>query len=65
MGLVLAVPLVLILFLFAVGSLGRSFQKGMGRARCAHCDAKLKRRGRGYASTCSKCGRTQPWAKAR
>jgi len=65
MGLLLAVPLVLVLFLVAVGTLGRSFQQGMGRARCAHCDAKLQRRRRGYATTCSKCGRAQPWAKAR
>ena len=64
MGLVLAIPIVLILFLLAIGSMGRSFQRGMGRARCTHCDAKLKRQGRGYATVCAKCGRSQPWAKA-
>lgn len=63
MGLVLAVPIVLIVLLVALGSVGRSFQRGLGHDRCAHCDAKLRRHGRRYATVCAKCGEAQPWAK--
>ncbi len=42
----------------------KSVQKTMRRNRCQYCGVRLKTAANriGYATTCKKCGRTQPWA---
>lgn len=62
----LIVVIVLVGLGIFAGQVSRGVQKAKQHHRCAYCRAKLKKAaGRmEYATTCSKCGRDQPWAKA-
>lgn len=61
-----------LLVLWFVNRVIKASQIARGRDRCAFCRARLRFMGAGkagqegakagYATTCSKCGREQPWA---
>lgn len=71
LGWLLGLLLILALIGGAVGSVIKSGQQMQGKNRCKFCRAKLQFTGpvrsspgvrSGYADTCKKCGRVQPWS---
>lgn len=63
------VALVILVLLFVVNRIVAASQRVQGHDRCAHCRSRLRFLGvgkagdtAGYATTCAKCGREQPWA---
>lgn len=66
----MAVVVIVIIGAFVIAGVVRGVklggEKSKGRDRCEFCRARMKKQDgkTAYASTCSKCGRTQSWAKA-
>lgn len=62
-GVVVVILVVLVVVGKLVGSINKSVQKVQGKNRCAACKSRLKAVNGVYATTCSKCGTKQSWAK--
>lgn len=64
MAAVIIVVCAVVFVFYVVRKTGRTKEKMRHRDRCAFCRARLKKTvdRMGYATTCSRCGRTQPWA---
>lgn len=64
MGAVIAIVVIAFLLLFvlskSVNSINKSIQRVQGRDRCVACKSRLKAANGQYATTCRKCGATQP-----
>jgi ribosomal protein L37AE/L43A len=42
-------------------TINKDHQRQAGHHRCTYCNTRLKAFAGNYATTCRKCGRTQPW----
>ena len=72
-SVVVTVVVVMLLLMWVANRFVKATQQAKGHGRCAYCRARLKFLGvgksgqagvsAGYADTCSKCGREQPWKR--
>jgi len=62
-GVIIMIPAVIVLGAILITSITRASQRAKAHDRCSYCRARLKKAPGGtFATTCAKCGRTQPWA---
>jgi ribosomal protein L37AE/L43A len=70
MNVVIGIVIFALMMLYLIGRIQQSVGKAQERSkhhdRCNFCRARLKKAvGKAsWATVCSKCGKTQPWAKA-